>query len=134
MIAVIDTNVFVSGCINPSGAPGRILDLVRAGALRLAVNDLILSEYRNVLRRPSLSPYFKISDIEHIIGYLQSGGTQVLTVIQITGLPNPHDAPFLEVALAGGSPLVTGNVKHFPQNLRHGVVVENPTAFLRRFE
>jgi len=31
----LDTNVLVSGMINPVGAPGRLVDMVRAGALQL---------------------------------------------------------------------------------------------------
>ena len=57
----------MSGFINPNGPPGRIVDLLRAEILRLAVDDRILAEYIDVLRRPQLTGYFAISDIGHIL-------------------------------------------------------------------
>ncbi len=35
MKAVVDTNVLVSGLINPQHVPGRIVDMLRTGALQL---------------------------------------------------------------------------------------------------
>ena len=35
MTIVVDTNVLVSGLLNPRGAPGRIVDLVIAGEVDL---------------------------------------------------------------------------------------------------
>ncbi len=51
----------------------------------------------------------------------------------IFGLPDPDDAPFLEVAIAAGVPLVTGNVKHFPLSCCQGCEVILPADFLYRF-
>ncbi len=41
-------------------------------------------------------------------------------------LPDPDDEPFLAVAAATGSVLVTGNVRHFPARARQGVRVQTP--------
>jgi uncharacterized protein len=41
-------------------------------------------------------------------------------------LPDRDDEPFLAVAAATGSILVTGNVRHFPARARHGVRVQTP--------
>lgn len=134
MIAVLDTNVLVSGMIHPSGPPGRIVDLLRAGALRLAADDRILAEYADVLHRPHLAPYFTGPEVEHILEYLRGNSERVLATERITDLPDPEDAPFLEVALSAGVILVSGNLKHFPPQKRRGVKVESPEEFLRRFK
>ena len=134
MIVVLDTNVLVSGIINPHGPPGRIVDLLRAGELRLAVDDRILSEYADVLRRPSLESYFAGQDVDHILGYLRYGSERFIATAHIAGLPDEYDAPFLEIANAAGAVLVTGNLKHFPIRKRSGVTVESPAEFIRRFE
>ena len=47
---VLDTNVLVSGLINPHGHPGRLMDAVLGGHLELALDDRIYSEYAEVLR------------------------------------------------------------------------------------
>ena len=134
MILVLDTNVLVSGMINPSGPPGRIVDLIRGGSLRVAVDDRILEEYRDVLRRPELAQYFHKVDVEHILEYISKNSEQVLSIRQLSGLPDPDDTKFLEVALTARSPLVTGNTKHFPHDKRHGVVIEIPVEFIKRFQ
>ena len=41
-------------------------------------------------------------------------------------LPDPDDEPFLAVAAATDSVLVTGNLKHFPADARGGVSVLTP--------
>jgi predicted nucleic acid-binding protein len=47
-------------------------------------------------------------------------------------LPDPDDAPFLEVALAASADcLVTGNRKHFPARCRCGVEVLSPAQLVR---
>ncbi len=48
-------------------------------------------------------------------------------------LPDPHDEPFLAVALATPDRvLVTGNIKHFPPPCRAGVTVLTPREALAR--
>jgi hypothetical protein len=48
-------------------------------------------------------------------------------------LPDPADEPFLAVAGATGSRLITGNLRHFPTRLRRGVMVRTPREFLDDF-
>jgi len=133
VIAVLDTNVLVSGMINPSGPPGRLVDLLRAGALFPAVDDRILAEYADVLRRPELATWFRASDVEHVLDYLRGNSRRVLATLTLTTLPDPTDAPFLEVALAAEAPLVTGNARHFPPDCRHGAEVIAPADWLARY-
>ncbi len=48
-------------------------------------------------------------------------------------LPDPHDEPFLAVALATPDRvLVTGNIRHFPPSCRAGVTVLTPREALAR--
>ena len=133
MKAVLDTNVLVSGMINPVGTPGRLVDMVRAGGLRLVVDDRILLEYADVLRRAELRPYFSSADADAIIDFLRHDTEPVLATKCVSGLPDPDDAPFLEVALAAGVPLITGNTEHFPVNRRAGCTVLTAAEFVARY-
>ncbi len=133
MKAVLDTNVLVSGMINPAGPPGRLVDLIRAGALWPVVDDRVLNEYVDVLRRPGMRPYFSVSDAEAIAAFLAHNAEHALATISVNGLPDPDDAAFLEVALSAGAPLITGNKRHFPADLRSGCLVLTPAEFLARF-
>lgn len=48
-------------------------------------------------------------------------------------LPDRSDEPFLEVALAAGVPLVTGNLRHYPPKLRRGVEVLSPAEYVKKY-
>lgn len=75
------------------------MDLLRSGALRLAVDDRILAEYVDVLHRPRLSRYFVSSNLALILDYLRRDSLHVLVKQHIEGLPDQSDAPFLEVGI-----------------------------------
>ena len=53
MIAVVDTNVWVSGLINRHGTPARVLDAYRDQQFTTVVmSGPLLEELEGVLRRP----------------------------------------------------------------------------------
>lgn len=132
MRAVIDTNVLVSGLINPCGAPGRIVDHLLAGAFTALYDDRVLSEYRAVLVRPVFG--FLPADVDTLIDAIERNGEAVVTTVWAGTLPDPTDLPFLEVAMAGrADALVTGNACHFRPILgRHAISVITPAALLAR--
>jgi putative PIN family toxin of toxin-antitoxin system len=133
MRAVVDTNVLVSGLINANGFPGRIVDLLRAGSLEIAVDDRILAEYRDVLRRDFFRTYFSERDSEDTIDFLEKNSFRISSPIALLDMPDPGDAPFLEIALAANAPLVTGNKRHYPEDRRGNCRVLDPGEFLRAF-
>ena len=132
MRAVIDTNVLVSGLINPRGAPGRIVDHLIAGAFTALYDDRVLSEYRAVLVRPAFG--LRSADVDTVIDAIERDGEAVVTAVWAGTLPDQTDVPFLEVAVAGhADALVTGNARHFRPILgRHAISIITPAAFLAR--
>ena len=128
MRAVLDTDVVVSGVLTAGGTCARILDLVADGVLALAVNDHILAEYDRVLHRPELS--IAPDDAAAVMELLRSVADPAAAVPLPVRLPDPDDAPFLEVAAATESILVTGTTRHFPKKARAGVVVLSPAELL----
>jgi uncharacterized protein len=129
MIIVLDTNVLVAGLLNPFGAPGRLLDAVLSGDLRLAYDDRILAEYRQVQARAGFG--FDRAFIAELLTYLEAEGQHITAPPLNTDLPDPDDAPFLEVAQAAeADALVTGNIRHYPASARRGVAVLTPTEIV----
>jgi len=128
---VLDTNVLVSGMLNPSGAPGRLLDLILVGHHQVLYDDRILAEYEEVLSRPQLA--IAADQIQAVLDYMRLSGERVTAIPQPERrLPDADDLPFLEVATSGSAEaLVTGNAKHFPAGKRGGVKVMSPDAFLK---
>lgn len=124
---VLDTNVLVSGLLNPRGAPGRILDLILMGEVQILYDDRILAEYHEVLRRPRFG--FQERDIRRVLDYLIFSGGAVTAAPVTVNAPDEDDLPFVEVALSGrADALVTGNVSHF--TAAENIVVMTPATFL----
>ncbi len=126
MRVVLDTNVLVSGLLNPHGSPGRVLDLAVAGALVLLYDDRILAEYREVLSRARFG--FSAVDVSTLLAVFEWSGEAVVAGPLEVELPDPDDLPFLEVAAAGeADALVTGNPRHFmPTRGKHRVKMLSP--------
>ena len=129
MTLVLDTNVLVSGLLSPFGPPGEIVRLVTSAAVRLCYDARILGEYRQGLQRPAFP--FGRSRIEVLLDQIRADGHLVVPHPLAEPLPDPDDEVFLAVALAGRARyLVTGNLRHYPQNRRQGVHVVAPRQFL----
>jgi len=131
MRVVIDTNVIVSGVLNPYGSPGRILNAVLSGTITVLYDDRILPEYREVLLRRVFG--FQRSDVDVLLDFIETDGIHTNAKPLTLVLPDPDDLLFLEVATSGGADaLITGNVRHFkPRRGQHDVLVMTPTDFLQ---
>jgi putative PIN family toxin of toxin-antitoxin system len=129
---VLDTNVIVSGLLNPEGNPGRILDLFLAGEVTLLADDRILAEYRAVLRRRKFG--FDPADVSDFLDLLEAESEHVSAAPLGSKLSDESDRAFLEVALAGGAEsLVTGNVRHFRLPHASPLSIDSPAEFVRRW-
>jgi putative PIN family toxin of toxin-antitoxin system len=132
MKIVLDTNILVSGLLQPFGPSGQIVRLVAVGELVLCHDSRILAEYREVLLRKKFS--FDPERVEILLDEIRAGGIPVAARPLAIRLPDPDDEPFLEIALAGGAQcLVTGNIKHYPADARHGVEVISPRSFIELY-
>ena len=127
---VLDTNVLVSGMISAFGPPSRIVDRIREGHVELVVDDRILSEYAEVLSRPKFRVYFSVHEVRKIILFLERNMDYTVPIVHVGDLPDGDDAPFLELALSAGVPLVTGNTRHFPEACRRSADVLTPAQFV----
>lgn len=130
MTIVLDTNVLISGLIQPATPPGRIIDYLRAGEIDLAIDDRIFEEYTEVLSREYFGKYFSQTEKNLILDFIAQDSIRVLCTKPVRDLPDLDDACFLEVALASNAPLITGNIRHYPENRRHGVRVMTPAEFV----
>jgi putative PIN family toxin of toxin-antitoxin system len=127
---VLDTNVIVSGLIQPLGNPARILTLALAGAVQVCHDKRILAEYAEVLARPRFK--FDQKLVREALTKLEADGLGVdATGQRELDLPDPDDEPFLGVALvAQVDYLVTGNLADYPARRRRGCAVVSPAQFM----
>jgi len=132
VLIVCDTNVLVSGLMNPNGPPGRIVDLILANAVQVAFDDRIIGEYTTVLLRPRFG--FRPAYVDALLDHIRLFGRQVTAMpLDPERSPHPQDLPFAEVALSGGvDALVTGNTAHFEFLPNSEALVLSPAELVRR--
>ena len=126
MRLVLDTNVLVSGMLTSGNPPGRIVDFVRAGKIQLQVDERIVAEYDGVLSRPKFRRYFSLFEKDLLMDFIRADSDWHVCTKIVDGLPDSKDACFLEVAHEARVALVTGNGRHYPEELRSGVEVLSP--------
>ncbi len=126
---VLDTNVLVSGLLQGRGPSGQLVRLVAVGELVLALDPRILGEYEAVLLRKKFG--FDPDRTRALLEQIRADGMQVAARPLEKRLPDPDDEAFLEVARAAGArALVTGNLRHFPEDARAGVTVVSPREMI----
>jgi putative PIN family toxin of toxin-antitoxin system len=129
MKVVLDTNVLVSGLLQPFGPSGQIVRLAASGELILCHDARILAEYQEVLLRDKFS--FDPERVEALLEQIKADGIPVTARPLAIRLPDPDDEAFLEIALAGEAQcLVTGNAKHYPAEARQEIEVLSPRSFI----
>lgn len=128
MLIVLDTNVLVSAILTPAGRPAWLVSQVMAGSFKLCLDYRIVQEYREVLLRPKfdLSAQFVDCFLDNL-----TGDALFVTALPIDSIPfiDDSDRKFFEVAKYCQASLITGNLKHFPQD----PLVSGVSEFCSRF-
>lgn len=132
MKVVLDTNVLVSGFLNPYGPPGAIVGFAASGDLTLCYDARILAEYREVLLRTKFA--LDAAAVDDFLSQVEAEGEPVTAAPLPQRLADRSDEAFLEVALSARAEcLVTGNRAHFPARLCLGMKVLSPAEFVDAF-
>jgi uncharacterized protein len=128
-LAVLDTNVIVSAGIKPDGPPAKlVMDWVLEGQVQLVTSPWNVKEYRGIAERPKFHRFgFPPLWLEFLI---EESMRLPDPVRWLHAGPDPKDLPFLALAHSAGAWLVTGNPRHFPEDMREGVTVLSPTDYL----
>lgn len=116
--AVIDTNVLVSAFLKSTSVPHIVVDYVFAGDIVPLYNEEILAEYKDVLNRPKF--HFPKEAVELTVNKIKEIGIHFDSIAVNENLPDPKDVVFYAVTMNARNEkdayLVTGNIKHFPEN------------------
>jgi putative PIN family toxin of toxin-antitoxin system len=128
-LAVIDTNLIVSAAIQPQAIPAKVIhQWVLTRRVVAAICPAIVTEYREVIRRSKFTRYaFPPRWFEVLIE--ESIQLPNPAAWPLAG-PDPRDLKFLALANAAGACLVTGNLKHFPEEIRDRAIVYSPSEYL----
>ena len=113
---VLDTNILVSTMLKKDSLPGTIVDFCLDGLLIPVLDERILNEYSEVLRRPKFK--FPEDIVKDFLLGLTSQAIFVEAGTLKTHFTDESDRKFFEVAVEHRKEietfLVTGNLRHFP--------------------
>lgn len=136
--AVLDANVFVSGLISYSGAPGQIIDLWLTGEFMLVISPDILDELKRVLEYPRLKQRIAPETTGVLLTAFSRLAEQTPGTLRLSPLnADPSDTIYLICAVeARVNYLVTGNLAHFREAEKSNTDLQivNPRAFLDLLE
>jgi putative PIN family toxin of toxin-antitoxin system len=125
---VLDTNILISGLLQPLGPSAQILMLAFSGSIQLCVSGSVYAEYEEVINRPRFQRSEDI--IAGTLAAIREKGVWVRPTERVTACSDPDDDIFLECAQAAKAEyLVTGNLKHFPESWEGSRIV-TPRWFL----
>ena len=109
---VIDTNVLVSSIITPSGKSAMIMRMFFSGAIQATFSQPIIDEYKRVLS------YEKLGIAEEtktdIIDAILELGSIIEPSVSSFSIADESDRIFYDTAKESGGILITGNIKHYP--------------------
>lgn len=102
--------------------------MVLNGRLVPCFDYRILCEYQEVLRRPKFG--FSESEVRSLLDWFAFSGRSVIADPLPVEMADEADRKFYEVAHFCNAVLVTGNLKHFPQEPQ----IMGVTDFLDRYQ
>ena len=100
---VIDTNIWVSSLLNPSGFPAKLRKSFEEGDFHVIISEPILEEIAEVLNRPRIKNKCGISetDIKELLALIEERAEHVLLSGTITVCRDSDDNFIIETAIKG---------------------------------
>ena len=131
---VLDTNVFVSAVLNPVGNPGRIIELVKQGRLKLIVSPDILAEIESTLSYPRLIKLHKKSSkwIKAFVKELSDKAIITPGTLELDAIKDdPSDNIYLACAVEGLANFIISGDQHLTKlKTFQRIRIVPPTRFL----
>ncbi len=125
MRVVLDTNVLISGLLNPDGTPAQILNLLLNGKITVLHDSRIMKEYKEVVNRKKFG--FKQSVLLPLLDYIEKDGEHINAEPSKISFVDEDDKMFYEAAItAKAECIITGNKDHYPDE----EMIKSPKEFI----
>ncbi len=138
MRAVVDTSVWVSAVLNPSGPPAHVLEALQDGRFSLVTSEPLLAELADVIVRPRLVRRYNLTTekVTAVLRVLREGElTEVTGTVRVCR--DPNDDMVIETAINGHADLLVSrddDLKRAPEVAvtlaQHGIRVVSVQRFL----
>ena len=141
VVALVDTNVWISALINPRGHPARLKDAWLDNKFQIVVSVALLDELADVLSRPRICDkyHLKTEDIKEFLRLIAEKSITVTTTGTLHLCRDPDDDLMLETALNGNATFAVSRDDDLKRDqelishmLEHGIEVLSVQRFLVR--
>ena len=101
--AVVDTNVWVSALLNPSGPPAAVRHALQQQRFVLVSSEPLLAELAEVLARPRFAQVYRVTRAEviELVALVRERGDLVSVTGSVRICRDPDDDAVVETALNG---------------------------------
>lgn len=136
---LVDTSVWISAAIRPTGPPGRVLAALREGRLIPVVSRPLLAEIREVLDRPRIRRLRRMgdADLATLLALLDTSAIKAFPTGELRLCRDPQDDFLLETAILGGAQFIVSRDDDLKRDLdlmvrlrEYGVEVLTVAQFL----
>src|ERR1700733_5161188 len=132
---VFDCNVIWQAFFSATGPSARCKKLVDSGEVTLFLSIAVLEEIRDVLLRPKTRAKFPTLTSEAVEAFLQDlvdkATLQKSVPNKFTGMPDPKDEPYINLALAAGASYIVSRDRDLLDLMRWDT--EDGRDFQKRF-
>jgi putative PIN family toxin of toxin-antitoxin system len=123
---VLDTNVLVSALWSQQGNPYTIVEMLFTGDIVLYYDTEMFEEYTEVLCRAKFG--FSKNKVLDLLREITRNGILSVSTVSEAVFPDETDRKFYDMAKSNEAVLVTGNIKHYPDES----FILSPLEFLRK--
>jgi putative PIN family toxin of toxin-antitoxin system len=109
---VLDTNILVSALLKSKSLPAEVWRLCQEHYLCPYYSEDVFEEYQEVLIRPKFN--FSLPVVSAIFSFIQKDGFLVSAENSNIFFQDESDRKFYDIAKANDAILITGNLKHYP--------------------
>jgi putative PIN family toxin of toxin-antitoxin system len=128
---VLDTNVYVSALLAPTGSPAQILERWADGQFDVIVSPLLIAEVERVLRRPKFKKTIPLVLVEALLSALSEDGVWTADPeAQPVATPDRGDDYLVALARAGEAECIVSGDTHLIQLSDPRPLVLMPREFL----
>lgn len=133
MIVVLDTNVFVSALLSPTGFPAEIIRLWEEGEFEVLISPALIDELTRVLQYSRIKELHSLSQesLNTFIRRLPFVSIVVEPQIQLDVIKeDPADNRILECAVAGEADYIVSGDQHLIKIKNYqGIEILSPASF-----
>ena len=124
---VIDTNVWISALINPSGEPARIMQVIRDRRIHFIVSPPLLTEMYEVVQRRRIRSRIRLTDreLDAFLAEIRELAVMVTIHGEVSWCRDVKDNIVVETAIQGGAAYIVSRDEDLTRDLNLVAILQD---------